>query len=208
MVLPLIAIAQAATIWIEAAGAYLPNASGDAPSVSITSASTSTRTFGGATRPLNVAMGFAGVRMGMDFVIGDRWIVPLVGIGFSGAVGVYSDWLTSVDGTAVRVHPAGGFLADADILGLGVRFKKRRWMFEARVAPGVAMMGLPVAAADGKTWTDLDPPLALSPTLRASLSLCRRLDPMERVCAMVVPNVYEWGWGNGGSISLRWEMGP
>jgi hypothetical protein len=69
------------------------------------------------------------------------------------------------------------------------------------------MLAGPVAVADGKGFTDIDPLNSVSFTLRAQLSVCRRLDPSERVCLSVTPNIYQWGWGNGGSVSLRWEIG-
>jgi len=197
------------TLWVEGAGSYLPNASADAPSVSASDLSNSARsTITGSTPPLQVPMGFFGVRTGLDFVGGDRWILPLFDIGLYGAVGLYSDTLSSIDGSIFRFHPAGSFVMDAEILGVGLRFKKRRWMVEATLKPGFALLAMPTSVADGKGFTDVDAQIAATVTLRASLSLCRRLDPSQRLCASVTPNLYEWGWGNGGTVSLRWEVGP
>jgi len=193
-----------ATLWVEAAGTYMPSSS----PLDVSAAATSSRaSINGSTPPYGFATGFFGARTGIDFIASDRWIIPAFDIGFYGIVGVYGDTLTSADGSLFRLHPAGTFMFDADILGFGVRFKKRRWMFEASIKPGFAVMAVPAAVADGKTFTDIDALNTATLTLRASLSICRRLDPTERVCASVTPNIYQWGWGNGGSVSLRWEFG-
>jgi len=195
-------------LWVEATGTYMPNGMDGSPSLAVSQVSNSARpNINGSTPPFGFATGFFGARTGLDWVASDRWVFPLIDIGFYGIVGAYSDILASADGTFFRLHPAGTFMVDAEILGIGVRFKRRRWMFEATLKPGIAMLAVPAAVADGKTWTDIDALNSVSPTLRASISVCRRLDPLERVCASVTPNIYQWGWGNGGSISLRWEFG-
>lgn len=192
------------TLWIEGTGTYMPSSS----TLEATDVTNSARgVINGWTPPFGFATGFVGVRTGLDFTAGDRWIIPAFDVGFYGIVGVYSDTLTSADGSLFRLHPSGTFMFDAEALGIGVRFKKRRWMFEASIKPGFAVMVVPAAVADGKRFTDIDPLSTATLTLRASLSVCRRLDPVERVCASVTPNIYQWGWGNGGSVSLRWELG-
>jgi hypothetical protein len=193
-----------AELWVEATGTYMPNGGGLGVSQD---SNTARPNISGTTPPFGFATGFFGARMGFDWVVSDRWVVPVIDAGFYGMVGVYSDVLTSADGTFFKLHPAGTFMLDMDILGFGVRFKRRRWMFEATVKPGVAMLAIPAAVADGKNWTPVDQLNTASVTLRASLSVCRRLDPMERVCLSVTPNIYQWGWGNGGSVALRWELG-
>ncbi len=196
------------TLWIEATGTYMPNATSNAPTLSASDVSTSARSaINGSSAPFGFATGFFGVRSGLDFVSSDRWIIPVFDLGLYGIMGVYQDTLTSVDGSLFRLHPAGAFIFDAEILGFGVRFKKRRWMFEATIKPGFALLTMPAAVADGKGFTDVDALTSITPTLRASLSVCRRLDPSERVCASIMPNIYQWGWGNGGSVALRWELG-
>ncbi len=196
-----------AELWIDATGTYMPNGGVSSP-LGVSQDSNSARpNITGTTSPFGFATGFVGARMGFDWVVSDRWIVPILDAGFYGIVGVYSDVLTSADGTFFKIHPAGTFMMDMDILGFGVRFKRRRWMFEGTIKPGVAMLAVPAAVADGKAWTSVDQLNSASPTLRASLSVCRRLDPMERVCLSLTPNIYQWGWGNGGSIALRWELG-
>ncbi len=193
-----------AALWIEAAGTYMPSST----SLDVSDVATSSRAnISGSTPPFGFATGFFGVRTGLDFISSDRWIIPAFDVGLYGIVGVYNDTLASADGSLFRLHPAGAFMFDAEILGFGVRFKKRRWMFEASIKPGFAVMAMPAAVADGKTFTDTDALNTATLTLRASLSVCRRLDPTERVCASVTPNIYQWGWGNGGSVSLRWELG-
>jgi hypothetical protein len=195
-------------LWAEATGTYMPNSMGGAPTLGVSQDSNSARpNISGTTPPFGFATGFFGARMGFDFVTSDRWVIPIFDVGFYGIVGAYADQLTSADGTFFRLHPAGTFMLDTEILGIGVRFKRRRWMFEATIKPGIAVLAVPAAVADGKSWTSVDQLNSASPTLRASLSVCRRLDPMERVCLSVTPNIYQWGWGNGGSVALRWEFG-
>jgi len=199
----------AGQFWLEATGSYMPNTSADAPSVGLGEESNSARSsISGSTRALTVPMAFAGVRGGIDFVASDRWIIPFFDLGVYGAVGTYSDVLSSVDGSIVRFHPASAFMLDAELFGFGARFKRRRWMFEATVKPGVALLGISTDVADGRAFTSLDAQIAATLTLRASLSVCRRLDPEQRVCLSATPNIYQWGWGNGGTLSLRWEVGP
>ena len=193
-----------AQLWIEGAGMYMPTSTGlDVSSVSNTARSN----IDGSTKPFGFATGYFGVRTGLDFVESDRWIIPLFDVGLYGIMGTYADTLVSADGSLFRLHPAGTIMVDAEILGIGVRFKKRRWMFEGTIKPGIAMLAVPAAVADGKGFTDVDSLNSVSITLRAQLSVCRRLDPSERVCLSVTPNIYQWGWGNGGSVSLRWEFG-
>jgi hypothetical protein len=196
-------------LWFEATGTYMPNNMAGSPTLDVSAVSSNARqqNITGSTPAFGFATGFFGVRTGLDFVTSDRWIFPVIDVGFYGAVGMYPDVLTSADGTFFRLHPAGMMMFDAEFLGFGVRFKRRRWMFEATIKPGVALLAVPAAVSNGPGWTDIDALNGASPTLRASLSLCRRLDPMERICASITPNIYQWGWGNGGSVSLRWELG-
>ncbi|HEY2368211.1 MAG TPA: hypothetical protein VGH87_17555 [Polyangiaceae bacterium] len=193
-----------AQLWVEGVGIYMPNSTGfDASALS----NTARANIDGTTKPFGFATGYFGVRTGLDFVESDRWIIPLFDLGLYGIMGTYADTLTSADGSLFRLHPAGAFMFDAELLGIGVRFKKRRWMFEGTIKPGVAILAMPAAVADGKRFTDIDELNSISVTLRAQVSVCRRLDPSERVCLSVTPNIYQWGWGNGGSVSLRWEIG-
>jgi hypothetical protein len=187
----------------------MPNSFGGSPTLDVSNISSANRqqAVNGSTQPFGFSTGFFGVRGGLDFVVSDRWIVPLLDVGFYGIMGSYSDMLTSVDGSLFRLHPAGTIMFDVELLGFGVRVKHRRWMFEAVLKPGVAVLEVPAAISNGAGWTDTDALTGVTPTLRASLSVCRRLDPQERVCASVTPNIYQWGWGNGGSVSLRWEFG-
>lgn len=195
-------------LWIEGAATYMPNGALGSPAFDVSNVSNSARpNINGTTPPFGFATGFFGVRSGLDFVASDRWLIPILDVGVYGIMGVYSDAMTSADGSLLRLHPGGAFMLDAEVLGFGVRFKKRRWMFEGTIKPGIALMLMPAAIVDGRGLTDIDPLTSASFTLRAQLSVCRRLDPTERVCASITPNIYQWGWGNGGSFSLRWEIG-
>jgi len=196
-------------LWVEGGGTVLANSSSLSPSFPVSDVSTSARSaIAGVTPPFGFPMGFFGFRAGIDLVASDRTIVPLVDFGIFGIVGQYADVLTSVDGSFLRVSTSSIFLIDAEATGIGVRFKHRRWMFAAAIKPGVAFMVANASVADGKDFTSIDALTAFSPTLRVSLQVCRRFDPLERACVVAQPNVYEWGWGNGGSLALRYEFGP
>ncbi len=199
-----------AVLWVEGDATVLPNPSSSSPSFSVSDVSSSARaSFSGATRPFDFPMGFLGLRTGMDLVASDRTVIPLFDVGIFGIVGQYSEVLTSVDGSFLQVSPSSIVLVDGEISGIGVRFKHRRWMFGAAVKPGFAFMVANASVADGRSFTSIDGGLtAFSPILRVDLQVCRRLDPLERVCLVAQPNVYEWGWGNGGSLALRYEFGP
>jgi hypothetical protein len=193
-----------AQIWVEGAGTYMPTSTG----FDVNSVSNGARAnIEGTTKPFGFATGYFGVRSGIDFIESDRWIIPLFDLGLYGIMGSYSDTLTSADGSLFRLHPSGTIMFDGEVSGIGVRFKKRRWMFEGTIKPGIAILAMPGSVADGKGFTDVDAFNSITVTLRAQLSVCRRLDPTERVCLSVTPNIYQWGWGNGGSVSLRWEIG-
>ena len=199
-----------AVLWVEGDATVLPNTSSSSPSFSVTDVSTSGRaSISGSTPPFRFPMGFVGLRAGMDFVAADRTVIPLLDVGVFGIVGQYSEVLTSVDGSFLSVSPSTMVLIDGEISGIGLRFKHRRWMFGAAIKPGVAFMVANGAVADGKGFTSIDSGLtAFSPTLRVDLQVCRRFDPIERACLVAQPNVYEWGWGNGGSLAIRYEFGP
>jgi hypothetical protein len=66
--------------------------------------------------------------------------------------------------------------------------------------------------ADGSSSLDLsdqnDSVFAVTLGVRADAEVCRRLDPIERACLFVSPALYEFSALNGGSIGLRWEVGP
>ena len=49
---------------------------------------------------------------------------------------------------------------------------------------------------------------ASSFALRLPIEACRRLDPLERACLVVTPQIYEFGWATGASVAVRWEWGP
>jgi hypothetical protein len=191
-------------LWIEGTGIYMPTSTG----LDVSAVSNAARSnIDGSTKPFGFATGYFGFRTGMDFIESDRWIIPMFDLGLYGIMGTYADTLASADGSLFRLHPAGTIMFDAELFGIGVRFKKRRWMFEGTIKPGIAVLAVPAAVADGKGFTDTDALNSVTFTLRAQVSVCRRLDPSERVCLSVTPNIYQWGWGNGGSVSLRWEIG-
>ena len=124
-------------LWVEGEGTYMPNATG-APSFDASNVAVPGRTqpVSGSTGPFGSSMGFFGVRGGLDLVSQGRFIIPLIDIGFYGILGAYADTYTDAGGAPFRLHPAGSMMFDVELLGFGVRFKHRRWMFEAHREAG------------------------------------------------------------------------
>ncbi len=141
----------------------------------------------------------------------DRWQVPLFGLQMGGAIGTSAEGITSVDGTIVHQRPWSSDIVSFLLPGLGVRTKERRWMFSAQVRPVVSLVWMNDLAAAGASTSDVGPDqqaFALGLGLRAELEACRRIDPVQRACLLVSPALYEFSAMNGGSIGLRWEVGP
>ncbi len=147
-----------------------------------------------------------GGHMDGGFTVSDRWIVPLFGIGLYGAVGSYDDVLTSYQGSIASLRPWSAYTADFLLPGFGVRSKHRRWMITGLVRTGASVVweggsisdGPGVTTFEGKAGTFL---------LAGQIEACRRLDPEQRLCLDFQPRLYEFGWLNGATIGLRYEIG-
>ena len=140
------------------------------------------------------------------FVFGDRWMIPLFGLGFHSAIGSSDEVLSSRDGSIATLRPWSAYSVDALLPGFGVRAKKRRWMFEADVRTGLGVIwegGSVVGGAETSTFEGA----AVSFLLMGHVMGCRRLDPEQRLCLEVMPRIYEFGWWNGATVGLRYEAG-
>ncbi|HEY8090402.1 MAG TPA: hypothetical protein VIF09_21220 [Polyangiaceae bacterium] len=165
----------------------------------------------GATLPSTGSQQFATLTWDAGATVNDRWMVPLFGIQFGWAAGTSSEVVSSIDGSIVTLHPWSADVATLLLPGFGVRQKVRRWMFEASLRPVASFLWMSAMVASGASSTDLETKgdlFAATAGLRADLEVCRRTDPVQRVCLIVAPALYEFGPLNGGSIGLRWEVGP
>ena len=169
------------------------------------------RTLPPGTLPSTGSQQFAALTWDTGAAVNGRWMVPVFGIQFGWAVGSSPEVVTALDGSIVHMRPWSSDMFTFLLPGLGVRGKARRWMFEASARPVVSFVWMNAMVASGASGTDLSDGHALfSATfgLRAELEACRRTDPVQRACLIVSPALYEFGPLNGGSIGLRWEVGP
>jgi hypothetical protein len=133
--------------------------------------------------------------------------LPLLGASLDHTVGRGPTVIDSLDGSIVEIDTWNTTLATLLLPGIGFRWKARRWMFEAAVQPGVSFFSTSGRIAVAGSTTDLDLKTTLF-MLRGDAAICRRIDPVDRACLFFAPALYEVGAFNGGSIGLRWEMGP
>jgi hypothetical protein len=153
------------------------------------------------------ASGFIGGALDFGVAIDDRWVLPLLGIGGALPVGQRAALLTSIDGSMVELRPWTAVYGELLLPGFGLRFKERRWLFSAALRTAVGFMGMrgSVAGLGKPSPLDLS---AASFALRLPIEACRRVDPIERACVVLMPHLYEFGWVSGGTVAVRWEWGP
>jgi hypothetical protein len=120
--------------------------------------------------------------------------------------------ITGLDGSIVHLQTWTSKMATLLLPGFGVRAVRRRWMFELSARGVLSVAWMTATVADAGSSLDLteqnDSVLAVTLGARADAEVCRRLDPVERACLFVSPVLYEFSAFNGGSIGLRWEVGP
>ncbi len=132
--------------------------------------------------------------------------MPLFGLGYYGALGSYDSVTTSVDGSVAHLQPWTTYRWDVLLPGIGARFKARRWMFELGARTGISILGMHGYVAEGADTQRIDPSGA-SFLLLGQASICRRLDPWQRICIEAQPRLYDFGFLNGGTAGIRWEWG-
>ncbi len=138
--------------------------------------------------------------------VDDRLVLPLAGFGFWSALGSYDSVLTGLDGSFADVRPWTTFRIDVLLPGIGVRAKKRRWMFAAGVRGGLSYFETDASVAGAVEWV----PVVLktvTPLVQAEIEACRRLDPVTRLCLYGSPRVYDGSFMNGAIFGLRVEWG-
>jgi len=169
------------------------------------------RTLPAGTLPSTGSQQFLSFTWDSQLAVNDRWLVPLFGIQFGWAIGTSPEVVTSLDGSIVHMRTWSADLGSALLPGVGLRVKRRRWMFAADVRGVLSFAWMNANAATGADSADLaggQAFYALAPGVRAELEACRRLDPVQRACVIVSPALYEFSAFNGGSIGIRWEVGP
>jgi hypothetical protein len=164
------------------------------------------RVLGTAKLPSTGSAFLLGVNSSIGFTVNDRWVFPLLGIGLGWAAGPHPKvWLWEGE-LPIEMKPWTLRTISLSLPGVGVRFKHRRWSFQATINPSarVYWMG---ATAGSASLVNLVP-TASSLSIAGQLETCRRFDPTNRGCLVFAPTLYEQRFGNGGAIALRWEFGP
>jgi hypothetical protein len=167
------------------------------------------RTVEGGELPSTGSQHFLAAVIDSAYISNDRLEIPIFGVGGAAAIGSSPRVITSLDGSMVELKPWTTGMVTFFLPGIGVRFKERRWMFAARARLTGTMMWMNAAVATGRDVVGFDSsPTTSAFGLRAELEVCRRMDPTNRLCLLVSPHVLEFGVMNGGSLGLRWEIGP
>jgi hypothetical protein len=167
------------------------------------------RTIEGGELPSTGSQHFLAAFLDSGFIANDRLEFPVFGIGGAGAIGSSPRVITSLDGSMIELKPWTTGMVNFLLPGVGVRFKERRWMFAARARFSGTILWMSGAVAAGGDVIPLDSsPTATGFGIRAEVEVCRRMDPTNRLCLLVSPHVLEFGVMNGGSVGLRWEIGP
>ena len=155
-----------------------------------------------ATRVPVAMLGFGG---GLDLVLRDRLVLPMVTVNLLFTVGSYPTVYGTSDGRVIAVHPWESSQIEMLFGGIGVRGKHRRWAWGVSGQPGLSASHVEVQRPDEDGARRM---LGLHVLVRATAEGCRRLDPETRVCLFGGPNAYLDGWLNGGVMGVRLEYGP
>jgi hypothetical protein len=147
-----------------------------------------------------------GLNLSVGMTLNNRWMLPIVGGGYSWAVGPHPLVWTSVNGSITQLRPWTFKVATILLPGFGVRYTRRRWMFETSVRSVVHLWSMDGAIAEGPNAVDVRADKTTFGFV-GELATCRRLDPISRVCWVVSPVVYEAGWASAVSVGIRWEAG-
>lgn len=201
--LPRIARADAALQLILSPGVTWTR---ETPSMPMDQTSTYVRDIPKTNLPTRGGLASIGGYLDTQITFGDRNTMPLFGFGMYGAVGSYDGITTSADGSIVRLRPWTAMRYDVLLPGVGARWKHRRWMFETGIRTGIAVLGMRGSVAIGADSRRVDP-VGVSFLLMGQASVCRRLDPWQRLCIEVAPRLYDFGFLNGATAGLRYEWG-
>ena len=176
------------------------------PSLRSDGVSTAARELGAGELRSDFGLALLGFETDLEVVVDDRWRVPLFGGALYGALGAYDRQVTSYDGSIARIRPWSAMRLDLLLPGVGYRWKHRRTMWGVAVRTGYSVYEVGGSVADGAYSLPIE--LGASTfVVQAELETCRRLDPTFRVCAQIVPRVYEHELLNGFTVGVRLEFG-
>ena len=148
----------------------------------------------------------AGVNVGVGCTVNDRWVLPLLGAGFGWAAGPHPRVWAQDHEVPIEMKLWTLRSLWVGLPGAGVRFKHRRWSFQATVQPSLRWYWMDAAAGRDSNVDFIAQSMSFS--LSGQLETCRRFDPINRGCLLFAPVIYEGGPGNGGAAAMRWEFGP
>lgn len=176
------------------------------PAMAAPQLTTFTREVAAGDIPMRGGMTMLGVYVDAAVTLDDRWVIPLLGAGYHHALGSYDAVITSRDGSIVRMQPWTTDSLDIYLPGLGYRMKRRRWLFGGAIRTGASFLAMNGLLADGPSWASLETTRATF-LLQAELEVCRRLDPVTRLCVHVAPRIYDHTLLNGVMFGIRGETG-
>jgi hypothetical protein len=160
----------------------------------------------GARLPAGGPITTMGGGVDVNFIFGDRYRLNLLGMDLLVAAGPQQRIASNVDGSIATLRPWTTIRYDVGLLGFGARFKHRRYAWGVGLRSGFSFMQMGATLAEGANVEPLEKGVtATSVLLRAEVEGCRRLDPTRRLCVVLTPSIYDYGWGNGMSFGLRWE---
>jgi hypothetical protein len=160
----------------------------------------------GARLPAGGPITTMGGGVDVNFIFGDRYRLNLFGMDLLVAAGPQQRIASNVDGSIATLRPWTTIRYDVGLLGFGARFKHRRYAWGVGLRSGFSFMQMGATLAEGANVEPLEKGVtATSVLLRAEVEGCRRLDPTRRLCVVLTPSIYDYGWGNGMSFGLRWE---
>ncbi len=150
---------------------------------------------------------FALITAGTSFVIGDRWVIPLLQTSLGGVAGQTPTAAGTFDGDPARVNLRGAFRTDLGILGFGVRGNHRRWSGGIRVVPTAVIVANVRATVPNGVGTNELTMNTIYFGVRAEFEGCRRLDPVTRFCLVGAPSLFDGRPFNGFTFGFRMDLG-
>jgi hypothetical protein len=156
--------------------------------------------------PLGVGVYTAGLSAEAGLVFDDTFLMPLVGMKNTVAVGPSAGVISSLDGSIVEVKPWSLGTVSFMLPGVGYRFRYRWVALQARLEPWLAVGWMQASVYSGPAFVSNDTPSFFLFSLQARLEACWRSEPTRRYCGFVAPNLWALRPFNGGTVGFRWEV--
>ena len=118
---------------------------------------TTGRNVGTGTLPSTGEQHFLAMGFDTALVLNQRLQLPMFGLYGGGAIGQSPRVISSVDGTFVTLKPWTAGALTVLLPGVGLRFKERRWMFNASVRAAATFVWMSVAYSTGGSVDDTQP---------------------------------------------------